>query len=195
MKQRETAEWLPRSADGAVAAAVLIQAMVGLEFLLGGLNKLFVADYHATFRDFVSSAPGAQRGVLAQLVHSLVLPHFAIMSELARLTELGAGAVLLVTAAESTRRWFNASPGYRTERAIALLTAAAAATLGGLSLTIYLLQGGAVPAINPALAFGPPIAIELFNVPLALGIAALQFGRFLGLKSVSIRAAMPIGAA
>jgi len=60
---------------------------------------------------------------------------------------------------------------------------AAALVLGGLSLTIYVLQGGRFPSVNPDLAFVSPIAIELLMVPLAVGIAWLELGRFLALRS------------
>jgi hypothetical protein len=178
-----------RNASAATAAAVLIQAVLGLEFLLGGLNKLFVPNYAAQFKDFVTSAPGAQHGLLSQIMQVAVLPQSAIMAELARLTELGAGIILLMAAAELGGRQLNMAPGRRFEAAITLVTAAAAAAVGGLSLTIYLLHGGGLPRINPALAFAPPIAIELFNVPVALGIAWLGFNRYLALRNVSGSAA------
>jgi hypothetical protein len=178
-----------RNASAATAAALLIQAVLGLEFLLGGLNKLFVPNYAAQFKDFVSSSPGAQHGLLSQIVQVAVLPQFGIMAELARLTELGAGIVLLVTALELAARQLNMGPGRRFQPAVALATAAAATMVGGLSLTIHLLHGGGVPGINPALAFGPPIAIELFNVAAALGIALLGFNRYRALRNVSRPAA------
>ena len=52
-----------------------------------------------------------------------------------------------------------------------------------MSLTIYLIQGGRLPSINPAFAFSSPIAIELLLVPLALGIAWLEFGRYRALRA------------
>jgi hypothetical protein len=93
----------------------------------------------------------------------------------------------VLTAAEVARRRLGGRLGLRRpyEPAVALLGAAAALTVGGVSLTIYMLQGGALPRVNPALAFGPRIAIQLFNVPLALGIAWLEFGRFLALRDRS----------
>ena len=194
MTQRRMDTWTPTRPRAAVAAGALIQAMLGLQFLLGGMNKLLVRDYVAHFRDFVSSAPGAQHGVLSQIVQMAVLPHVGIMAQLARFTELSAGIVLLMTATELARRRFNMTLGRPLDPAVALVTAAAATAVGGLSLTIYLLQGGVVPGVNPALAFGPPIAIELFNVPLAVGIGALEFNRFLALRNGSIPAAKaPIG--
>jgi hypothetical protein len=65
------------------------------------------------------------------------------------------------------------------------VSAAAALTLAGLSATIYLIEGGGLPRISGAGAFGSPIAIELFLVPLALAVAWLEFGRFLALRERS----------
>jgi len=48
--------------------------------------------------------------------------------------------------------------------------------------TIYLLEGGRLPSLNPGYAFGSPIAIELFLVPLAFGIAWLELARFQALR-------------
>jgi hypothetical protein len=61
--------------------------------------------------------------------------------------------------------------------------------LGGLSLGIYLLQGGRLPSVNPDFAFASPIAIELLIVPMAVGVAWLELGRFLALRSTSPRRA------
>jgi uncharacterized cupredoxin-like copper-binding protein len=106
------------------------------------------------------------------------------MAQLARFIELSAGLVLVLVAAEVARRRFGgrlgAQHGY--EPAVALAGALAALVLGGLSLTIYLLQGGGLPGVNAGLAFGPPIPIELFNVPVALAVAWMELGRFVALR-------------
>jgi hypothetical protein len=132
-------------------------------------------------------SPGAQHGPLSAILHTLVLPQFAIMAQLARFTELSAGLVLVVTAAEVVRLRFGGR-WLRHEPLASLAAAAAAVTLGGLSMTIYLLQGGAIPSVSPASAFGPPIAIELFNVPIALVIAWVQLGRFFSVRSAQVAA-------
>ena len=64
-----------------------------------------------------------------------------------------------------------------------LVGAAAAFALGGLSLTIYLLQGGHLPRVDPDLAFTSPVAVELLLAPVAVGVAWLELGRFLALRS------------
>ena len=175
---------VPRSGSSALAAGAVVQAILGIEFVLGGLNKLADPQYVAHFRDFASSSAGLVGGPLAPLVRWLVLPNVTVMAQLARFIELIAGLVLVMVAAEVARRRFGGRLGARHgyEPAVALAGALAALVLGGLSLTIYLLQGGGLPRVNAGLAFGPPIAIELFNVPVALAVAWMELGRFVALR-------------
>ena len=178
---------LPRSGNAALAAGALIQAALGAVFLLGGLSKVVAPDYAQQFRAFVQGSAGTTDGPLSPLVQALVVPNVDVVAELARFTELLAGAVLLVGALEVARRRLSgplgAQRGY--EPLVALASAGAAFVLGGLSLGIYLLQGGRFPSVNPDLAFASPIAIELLIVPLAAGIAWLELGRFLALRSTA----------
>src|SRR6266516_7487237 len=95
---------LPRSGSTALAAGALVQAILGGEFVLGGLNKLADPQYVAHFRDFVSGSAGLVGEPLASLVRWLVLPNVTVMAQLARCTELGAGLVLVLVAAEVARR-------------------------------------------------------------------------------------------
>jgi hypothetical protein len=90
-----------------------------------------------------------------------------------------------VAALEVARRRFSGPLGtqHAYEPTVALLSSAAAVAMGGLSLMIYLIDGGGVPKVNALFAFGSPIAIELMLVPLAFGIAWLEFGRFRALSS------------
>jgi uncharacterized cupredoxin-like copper-binding protein len=184
---------VPRSGSTALAAGALVQAVLGAEFVLGGLNKLADPRYGAHFRDFVAGSAALVGGPLAAVIRWLVLPNVAVMAELARFTELGAGLVLLVVAAEVARRRFGGRLGARHgyEPALALAGALAALVLGGLSLTIYVLQGGALPRVSAGLAFGPPVAIELFNVPVALAVAWMELGRFTALRRASVSQPRP----
>jgi hypothetical protein len=175
---------VPMSGSAALAAGALVQAILGAEFVLAGLNKLADPRYLAHFRNFVASSVGLLAAPLAWLVRTLVLPNAAVMAQLTRFVELGAGLVLLVAAAEVARRRFGGGVGARHgyEPAMALAGTLAALALASLSLTIYLLQGGAVPRVDAGLAFAPPVAIELFNVPVALAVAWLEWGRFQALR-------------
>ena len=176
---------LPRSGNAALMAGALIQAALGAEFVLAGLSKLANPNFVAQFKTFVEASPGAKNGLLVPLIQFLVVPNIALAANLARFTELGAGLVLVIAAIEVARRRFGDPFGSQHvyEPAVAFLSAVAAFTLGGLSLMIYLIEGGGLPKINPASAFGSPIAIELLIVHLAFGIAWLEFGRYRALKN------------
>ena len=189
MSHIRTQTRLPRSGNAALAAGALIQAALGAEFLFAGLTKVVAPDYTQQFRAFVQGSAGANSGPLAPLVQTLVVPNIDLVAQLARFTELIAGAVLVLSALEVARRRFagplGAQHGY--EPVVALASAAAAFVLGGLSLGIYLLQGGRLPSVNPNFAFASPIPIELLLVPMAVGIAWLELGRFLALRSTPPR--------
>src|SRR2546423_5429608 len=94
---------VPRSGSAALAAGALVQAMLGGEFVLGGLNKLADPRYVPHFRDFMVSSVGLAGGPLAALIHRLVLPNLTVAAQLARFAELGAGLVLVLAAAEVAR--------------------------------------------------------------------------------------------
>jgi len=192
VRRLHTSPRLPRSGNAALAAGALIQAAIGIEFVLAGFNKAVNPDYAPQFRGIIQNSPGATSGPLAPVIQALVVPNIDLAAQLAKYTELVAGAILLASAIEVARRRFagplGAQHGY--EPIVALVSSVAAFALGSLSLTIYLIQGGRLPTINPAFAFSSPIALELLIVPLALGIAWLEFGRF-----VALRASPPAGAA
>src|SRR5215211_7557411 len=95
---------LPRSGNAALASGALIQAAIGAEFVLAGLNKAVNPDYLLQFRGFLNGSPGATGGPFASLFQTLVLPNLEAFGVLAMLTELIAGAILLVTALEVARR-------------------------------------------------------------------------------------------
>jgi hypothetical protein len=179
-----TSPRLPLSGSAALAAGALVQAALGIEFVLAGLNKTLNPDYLSQFRTIVGNSPAATAGPLAPVLQLLVLPNLDFTAQFARVTELGAGAVLLVTALEVLRRRLSAPIGaqHAYEPLLALAASLSALALGVMSLVNYAILGGALPTINPNVSFSSPIAIELLLVPLALGIAWLEFGRFLALR-------------
>jgi hypothetical protein len=183
---------LPRSGHAALAAGALVQASLGAEFVLAGLSKAVDPDYLPQFTAFVQGSPAATGGPLAGLLGSLVLPYSALVARLSELTELGAGLILLLSAVEVGRRRLSGPLGaqHAYEPLAALLSALAAFALGGMSLGIFLIEGGRLPSVSPIYAFGSPIAVELLLVPLTLAIGWLELGRYLALRS-SARSTMP----
>ena len=178
---------LPRSGNTALASGALIQAVIGLEFLLAGLNKVIDPDYLTQFRGYVGASPGATGGPLATVFQSVLVANSDLMAQVSMFTELVGGSVLLITALEVLRRRIAGSFGmqHAYEAGVALVGSAAAFILGAMSLSIYVLQGGSVPVLNPAFALSSPVAIELFMVPLALAIAWLEFGRYQALRETT----------
>src|SRR5262249_34439927 len=160
------------SGNVALASGALIQAALGTEFVLAGINKVVDPDYATQFRAIVQNSPGVTSGPLAGAFQAVVIPNLDAFAQVAKFTELGAGLIVLVTALEVLRRRLAGAVGaeHAYEPAVALISAVSAFALGGMSLSIFLLQGGRLPTINPGFAFASPIAIELLLVPLAFGI-------------------------
>jgi hypothetical protein len=189
MRRLADRERLPRSGNTALAAGALMQAALGLEYLLAGVNKVLDPDFALQFDRFVEASPGARAGILSPLVQGLILPHSTVAATVVTLTESGAGLVLLLSAVEVARRRLSGRLGrqHDYEPAVALLGAIAAVAVASLSATIYLTLGGGLPTVSGASAFGSPIAIDLFLVPLALSVGWLEIGRFLALRTGSAR--------
>jgi len=171
---------LPASGNTALAASALIQAALGIEFFLSGLNKFADPNFVRNFRLFVDASPGTHSGLLAPLIRSLVLPNIAFLAEPTKYTELGLGIVLLLGALEVGRRrlsgQFGAEHGY--EATVALIAALAGLAATGLSLSIALLMGEQLPTITPGRALTTAIPVELLLVPLGIAVAWMEAGRF-----------------
>ena len=183
---------LPTSGNAALSASALIQAALGVEFTLSGLNKLADPHYISDFNAFIRASPGATSGILSSLVGTLVFPRIGMFAGLIELTELLLGAILLIGAAEIGRRRFSgrlgAQHGY--EAPVALVSTLAGLAAAGLALSIGMLMGEGLPAIMPGRDLTTAIPVELLIVPLGIAIAWLEFGRFLTLRRP--RASVPV---
>jgi hypothetical protein len=179
-----SARALPASGNAALASSAIVQAALGIEFALSGLNKVADPSYVANFTSFVRANPGSSSGPLSLLVQALVLPNADLFSMLLEATELLLGPILLIGALEIGRRRLSgrlgASHGY--EAALALVAALAGLTAAGLAFSIFVLMGGVLPTVMPGRAFTTAIPVELLIVPLGLSVAWLEFGRFLVLR-------------
>ncbi len=171
---------LPASGNTALAASALIQAVLGIEFLLSGLNKLADPHFIANFDRFVRANPGAQHGIFAPLVQTLVLPHVGVAGPLIEISELTLGVILLLGAIEVGRRRFAGRFGqeHGYEAPVALVAALAGLAAAGLSLSIALVMGEPLPTIVPGRAFTTAIPVELLLVVLGLAVAWMETGRF-----------------
>src|SRR5207245_5911003 len=166
---------LPASGNTALAASALIQAVLGIEFVLAGLNKFADPQFDEHFGVFVRASPGSQHGLFSGLINTLVLPNLGFWAFVLEWTELLLGLVLLVGAAEIARRRFSGSFGspHGYEAPVALVASIAALIAAGLSFSIFLLERGVLPAIQPGRALTSAIPVEVLLVPLGLAIAWL----------------------
>ena len=175
---------LPASGNTALAASALVQAALGIEFALSGLNKVADPDYVANFSSFVRANPGASSGPLSPLVQGVVLPNAELFATLLKVTELVIGPILLIGALEIGRRRLSgrlgATHGY--EAGVAFLAALAGLTAAGLAFSIFVLNGGVLPTVMAGRAFTTAIPVELLIVPLGLSVAWLEIGRFVVLR-------------
>ena len=180
---------IPASGNAGLAASALIQAALGIEFFLSGLNKFADPHFVQNFRLFVQASPGTHSGLLAPLIHGMVEPNIAFFATITKFTELILGVVLLVGAIEVGRRRLAgaiaAEHGY--EAPVALVAALAGLTAAGLSLSIALLMGEQLPTITPGRALTTAIPVELLLVPLGIAVAWMEAGRFRVLAKLSSR--------
>jgi hypothetical protein len=171
---------IPASGNTALAASALIQAALGIEFFLSGLNKFADPQFHRNFALFVDASPGTHTGLLSPLIRTLVLPNLAFFADLTKFAELGLGIVLLLGAIEVGRRRLSGGIGAQRgyEAPVALVAALAGLAAAGLSLSIALLMGEQLPTIQPGRALTTAIPVELLLVPLGIAVAWMEFGRF-----------------
>jgi hypothetical protein len=178
--ERSRTRRIPASGNAALAASGLIQAALGVEFFLSGLNKFADPNFVRNFRLFVDASPGTQTGLLAPLIHAVVQPNIAFFANLTKFIELGLGIVLLLGAIEVARRRLSgriaAQHGY--EAPVALIAALAGLATAALSLAIALLMGQQLPTITPGRALTTAIPVEQVLVPLGIAVAWMEFGRF-----------------
>src|SRR5437868_9587896 len=148
---------LPASGNTALAASALIQAALGIEFLLSGLNKLADPNFVGNFKAFVDASPGTHTGLLAGLIHTVVQPNIGFFASLTKYAELSLGIVLLLGALEVGRRRLSGRAGaeHGYEAPVALIAALAGLAAAGLSLSIALLMGEQLPTITPGRPLTP----------------------------------------
>ena len=175
---------LPVSGNAGLAASALIQAALGFEFLLSGLNKVADGTFVRNFRLFVDSSPGTHSGLLRPLVQGVIQPNIALFAELTRVSELALGTVLLIGAVEVGRRRLSGTIGrpHSYEAPVALIAALAGLGTAFLSLTIALLMGEGLPSVMPGRALTTAVPVELLLVPLGLAVTWMETGRFLALR-------------
>jgi len=85
--ERSQTRRIPASGNAELAASGLIQAALGVDFFLSGLNKFADPEFVRNFRLFVDASPGTQTGLLAPFVHAIVQANIAFFADLTKFIE------------------------------------------------------------------------------------------------------------
>ncbi len=170
----------PRGVPTAVAAGPrrvplwlgVVQAILGYEWLISGLNKLLAPRFDAHLAALLRhSTQGSPYPWYAAFLQRVVLPHHALVAPLDQWGETAIGVVLLLSAV----LWL-VQP--RDRRTVQVAGMAALALLGAALLNVnYFLQGAApLPWINPGNAYNPGVDIDVVLPLIALALLVANVG-------------------
>jgi thiosulfate dehydrogenase [quinone] large subunit len=172
-------------ATAAAWGVAVVEASIGYEWLLSGLNKVlsptFVSGLAATLRDSLQGNPNRW---YASPADSLIIPHarvFALLAEGGEIVvALGmfAGAILWVSGRVRESRW-----------ARQLSLGVILALLGGIVMSLnYAVMGGdTLPGINAGNPFNEGLSIDSLLAMIGIGLLVvhLAVARTLGRKDVT----------
>ena len=156
----------------AAAGLALVEAAIGYEWLLSGLNKVLSSGFGSGLaHQLQTSLQGNPNGWWVSLANSLVLPHaqlFAVLVEVGELLVglgLFAGAALWVSGRVAASRW-----------ARLLNLGVIVALVGGvlLSANYVVMSGDTLPGLNPGNAFNEGLSIDSLLTIIGLGLLAIH---------------------
>ena len=139
---------------------LLVQIVVGYEWLSSGATKLVHGDFPAGLADDLRERAAQSAPWYRHVLDSVVIPHASAWGRLIELAELSVGVTLIVSAVVWLLR-----PGVSRRTTGWLAAAAAAAALGGLllALNLTLANGYGVGPIGPD-SFDEGISLDVLLV-------------------------------
>jgi thiosulfate dehydrogenase (quinone) large subunit len=157
-----------RERDAALVAVLLVQVVIGYEWLVSGLTKIvrgdFPAGLAAELRDMSKAAPGWYRGFL----DGTVIPHAAAFGYAIEIAELAVGIVLLVAVLRLPVWMARYLPG---------LTAAALVVGLGLAVNFALANGSSFGLGLASDSFDEGIDLDTVLVGLQLALLVFALAR------------------
>jgi thiosulfate dehydrogenase [quinone] large subunit len=149
-----------------------VEAAIGYEWLLSGLNKVLSADFSSGLaHQLQTNLQGNPNRWYASLTNSLVMPHARLFAALAQVGELlvaagfVAGAALWVGGRLAASRW-----------ARLLHLGVVVALVGGilLSANYAVMSGDTLPGINAANPFNEGLSIDSLLTIIGLGLVVVH---------------------
>ena len=146
-----------------------IEAVIGFEWLLSGLDKVMSPTFSSGLaRQMQDAVQGNPNTWWATLATRLVIPHARIFALFAEASELFValgffiGAILWATGMIQEKRW---------TRRLNVITLGAVVTSLGLTANYYLMSGFTLPGLNPGTPFQEGLDID--GLLLLLGVGFL----------------------
>ncbi len=156
----------------AAAGLAIVEAAMGFEWLLSGLNKLLSPDFVISLaHQLQTSLQGNPNGWYVSLTKSLVLPHAQLFAALVEVGELLVGIGLFAGAA----LWVSGRfPAMRWARLLNL--GVIVALVGGVLMSAnYAVMGGdTLPGLNPGNPFNEGLSIDSLLTIIGLGLLVIH---------------------
>lgn len=156
----------------AAAGLAVVEAAIGYEWLLSGLNKLLSADFAPGLaHQLLGSLQGNPNGWYTSLTTALVLPHARLFAALVQVGELMVGLGLFAGAA----LW--ASGRFPVARWARLLNLGVIAALVGgilMSANYAVMSGETLPGLNPGNPFNEGLSIDSLLTMIGLGLLVVH---------------------
>jgi uncharacterized membrane protein YphA (DoxX/SURF4 family) len=156
----------------AAAGLALVEAAIGYEWLVSGLNKVFNATFVSGLaHQLQMNMQGNPNGWYVSLAKRLLIPHAQLCAVLTEVGELLVGLGMFAGAA----LWLSGRfPRARWTRLLNL--GVIAALVGGvlMSVNYAVMTGNTLPGFNPSNAFNEGISIDELLTIMGLGLLAIH---------------------
>lgn len=181
-------EVVARQARRTPAALLLIQLVLGYEWLSSGLSHLFTGDFPGGLAEHLRS-DGTPSGWYRSFLDAAVIPHASAFGYAISVAELMAGGLLIAGAL--TLLFLHVRLPSRVE--LALVVAAVGAFFAGIVMAVnfHLATGAAQPWAPPAGSFDEAVDLDSLIVALQLVLLAAGIATVSSLR----RASRPDGSA
>ncbi|HVA92973.1 MAG TPA: hypothetical protein VNL71_24400 [Chloroflexota bacterium] len=151
----------------AVAGLAVVEAAIGYEWLLSGLNKVLSANFRSGLGPHLqSSLQGNPNGWYTSLATALVLPHAQLVAPLVAAGELLVGLGLFAGAA----LWLSGRMAAGWARLLNLGVIAALASGILMSANYAVMAGNTLPGLNPGNAFNEGLSLDSLLTIIGLGL-------------------------
>jgi thiosulfate dehydrogenase [quinone] large subunit len=155
----------------AAAGMAVVEAALGYEWLVSGLNKLLSPGFGSGLaKHLQSNLQGNPNRWYASLVDRLVLPHAGLFAGLVVVGELSVALGMFLGAA----LWLSGRLRSITPRVLQMGVIAALVGSTIMSANYMLMSGNTLPGLNPANAFNEGISIDTLLTIIGVGLLAVH---------------------